>query len=67
MGENTGSAAMPLTRPEQLEMLEIGESILIDEVTRSGWARATSRYTGEKKFIIRTDRETLEIRVWRLK
>ena len=62
---------MPKTCRESLDELEIGGSILIDSdknYNRSVWANAITAVHRDthKQFTIRTNRETKEVRVWRL-
>jgi hypothetical protein len=57
---------MPKTYTEQLDELEVGESILIDKSKKPSWQTTIGRFN-DKVFSIRTSRdEKKEIRVWRL-
>lgn len=60
---------MPKTYRERLEELNQGESILIDPAKRGIWSTIKSALhrDSDKHFSIRTDPDTKEKRVWRLK
>jgi hypothetical protein len=59
---------MPKTYRERLEELEKNESILINASNRAVWANNISALNRDtcKRFTIRTQPATREIRVWRL-
>ncbi|ASU34354.1 hypothetical protein [Mucilaginibacter xinganensis] len=61
---------MPKSRAEQLNELEVGGSLPIENEDRKSWANTITRVHSDtiKQFTIRTDRdENKQTRVWRLK
>jgi len=59
---------MPKTYREQLDELEIGESLPIEESKRVAWANTITAMHRDtfKQFTIRTNRVTREVSIWRL-
>lgn len=57
----------PLTWTEKLEQLEVNESLTVVKKSTVDMAIRRCYPNGEKKFSIRTIKETGETRVWRLK
>jgi hypothetical protein len=68
--ETVKTPIMPRKLPERLAELEPAESILISQDTRHSWASAITRahkLSEDRQFTIRTNSDSNEIRVWRLK
>jgi len=59
---------MPKTYKDYLNELEVGHGIVITPEKRSVWSTIVNRMNGstKKQFVIRTNREISETRVWRL-